>query len=124
MAKQISLKEMTTIISENITLVSDKTREAFDKLPVEEKYKKIKKLIANKAFYDRKKSDVPSTAKKGFFFSSKLKDLFDKKGASTEDVDAVIEFCTEYKESLKTRELERLTAEIERLNKMKEELMK
>lgn len=124
MAKQISLKEMTTIISENITLVSDKTREAFDKLPVEEKYKKIKKLIANKAFYDRKKSDAPSTAKKGFFFSSKLKDLFDKKGAITEDVDAVIEFCTEYKESLKTRELERLTAEIERLNKMKEDLMK
>lgn len=124
MATKISVKEMTTTISENINLVSDKTREAFDKLPVEEKYKKIKKLIANKAFYDRKKSDVPSTVKKGFFFSSKLKDLFNKKGATAEDVDAVIEFCTEYKESLKTRELERLTAEIERLNKMKEELMK
>lgn len=123
MAKQISNKEMQSVINSNIDLVSDKTREAFDKLPVEEKYKKIKKLIANKAFYDRKKSDAP-TVKKGFFFSSKLKDMFEKKGATAEDVDAVIAFCSEYKESLKTRELERLTAEIERLNKMKEELMK
>lgn len=123
MAKQISNKEMQSVINSNIDLVSDKTREAFDKLTLDEQYRKIKKLIANKAFYDRKKSDAP-IVKKGFFFSSKLKDMFDKKGATAEDVDAVIEFCTEYKESLKTRELERLTAEIERLNKMKEELMK
>lgn len=118
-----TLKEMTTVISENINLVSDKTREAFDKLPVEEKYKKIKKLIANKAFYDKKKSGV-ATVKKQFSFTAKLQDMFEKKNASSEEVDAVIAFCTEYKSTLKTREIEKLSAEIERLNKMKEELIK
>lgn len=118
-----TLKEMTTVISENINLVSDKTREAFDKLPVEEKYKKIKKLIANKAFYDKKKSGA-ATVKKQFSFTAKLQDMFEKKGVTAEQLDEITAFCERYKAIIKDREIEKISAEIDRLTKMKEELSK
>lgn len=119
MATKISVKEMTTTISENINLVSDKTREAFDKLPVEEKYKKIKKLISNKNFYDKKKTGTP-VARKQFSFTAKLQEMFEKKGVSTEQLDEIIAFCEGYKETLVQKQIENLNKQIEILQRQRD----
>ena len=123
MATKISNKEMQNVINSNIDLVSDKTREAFDKLTLDEQYRKIKKLIANKAFYDRKKSDAPRV-KKSFSFTDKLQELFNKKGVTAEQLDEIIAFCDGYKETLVQNQIDALDKQIQELQKQRDLLKK
>ena len=57
MKKEMTAENMQQVINENINLVSDKTRESFDAMSLEDQYKKILKLIANKKFQEKKKAN-------------------------------------------------------------------
>ena len=53
---------------------------------------------------------------------NKVKDLFVKRKATTEDVLRVIEFCKKYIEASKVEEMNKLQAEIDRLSELKRTL--
>lgn len=120
MATKMTTEAMKSFIDENINLVSDKTREAFDKLTVEEQYKKIQKLVSNKKFYDKKRSGVSACSKT----VNKVQQIIRNASCTAADMDEIIAFCEEHKSVIKEREIEKISAEIERLTKMKEELSK
>ena len=53
---------------------------------------------------------------------NKVKDLFEAKHGTVEDAKTVMKFCNEFIESFKEREIERLDAEIAKLQAMKQSL--
>ena len=53
---------------------------------------------------------------------NKVKDLFESKHGTVSDAKAVIEFCSKFIESFKEKEIERLDAEIAKLEAMKQSL--
>jgi hypothetical protein len=53
---------------------------------------------------------------------NRVKDLFDRRHATTEDVLRVIEFCKKYIESTKEAEINKLQTEIDRLSSLKRTL--
>lgn len=123
MKKEMTVENMQQVINENLSLVSDKTREKFNELSVEEQYKKILKLIANKKFQDKKKGDGQAT---GSVYTNKfagaIKKVFDKYSPTIADAEGLIKFCYEYIDECKAKEIERINNEIERLQNMKEQL--
>lgn len=122
----MTVENMQQVINENLSLVSDKTREKFNELSVEEQYKKILKLIANKKFQDKKKANkdgftavITSSSTR---FSLAVKKVFDKYHPTIDEVTALISFSNEYIDDCKQAEIEHLTQEIERLQNLKEQL--
>lgn len=53
---------------------------------------------------------------------NKVKDLFESKHGTVEDAKTVMKFCNEFIESFKEKEIERLDAEIAKLEAMKQSL--
>jgi hypothetical protein len=51
---------------------------------------------------------------------NKVKDLFEAKHGTVEDAKAVMKFCNEFIDGFKQREVERIDAEIRKLQLMKE----
>lgn len=126
MKKEMTAENMQQVINENINLVSDKTRESFDAMSLEDQYKKILKLIANKKFQEKKKAN-----KDGFTavidsnttrFSIAIKKVFEKYHPTIADAEDLIRFSNEYIDDCKQAEIEHLTQEIERLKNLKEQL--
>lgn len=126
MKKEMTVENMQQVINENLSLVSDKTHEKFNELSVEEQYKKILKLIANKKFQDKKKAEtlgqvvVSAYATK---FDAAIKKVFEKYAPTIEDAEGLIRFCYKYIDDCKTAEVERINSEIERLTALKEQLI-
>lgn len=124
MKKEMTVENMQQVINENITLVSDKTREAFNSLSVEDQYKKVLKLVANKKFQDKKKAGgAVVSAASGSKFDAAVKKVFEKYKPTIADAEGLIRYCYEYIEGCKAEEIDRITQEIERLTNMKNELM-
>lgn len=126
MKKEMTVENMQQVINENINLVSDKTRESFDAMSLEDQYKKILKLIANKKFQEKKKANkdgftavITSSSTR---FSLAVKKVFDKYHPTIDEVTALISFSNEYIDDCKQAEIEHLTQEIERLQNLKEQL--
>lgn len=126
MKKEMTAENMQQVINENINLVSDKTRESFDAMSLEDQYKKILKLVANKKFQEKKKANkdgftavITSSSTR---FSLAVKKVFDKYHPTIDEVTALISFSNEYIDSCKQAEIEHLTQEIERLQNLKEQL--
>ena len=126
MKKEMTAENMQQVINENINLVSDKTRESFDAMSLEDQYKKILKLIANKKFQEKKKANkdgftavITSSSTR---FSLAVKKVFDKYHPTIDEVTALISFSNEYIDDCKQAEIEHLTQEIERLQNLKEQL--
>ena len=67
-------------------------------------------------------SIVPRFQYGKFNAMTKVKDLFVKRKATTEDVLRVIEFCKKYIEASKVEEMNKLQAEIDRLSELKRTL--
>lgn len=108
-------KEQTEqFINENTAIVPKNQRKKFETLTLEQKVSKIHHYL------DSQKTKEERVEKNKL--ENKVKDLFDRRKVTTEDVLRVIEFCKKYIESTKAAEIEKLQTEIERLSSLKRTL--
>ena len=107
-------EEMEKYVTENHSIVPRLWRKKFEALTLEQKVKKIG------FFFDMQKMKMEAQEKNKL--ENKVKDLFMKRKATTEDVLKVIEFCKQYIESSKVEEMNKLQAEIDRLTDLKRAL--
>lgn len=107
-------EQMEQFVKENISIVPRNQAKKFESLKLEQKVSKIR-------FYldiQKMKEDAREKNK----LENKVKDLFVRRKATTEDVLRVIEFCKKYIESTKADEMNKLQAEIDRLTELKRTL--
>jgi len=102
-------------VNDNITLVPNVMRSRFDKLPLEEKVQKINNYI------ERKKKQEANKKKNRLV--NKVKDLFDRRHASVQEANDVADFCNEYINSFKRKEIDRLDDQIKKLQELKAALV-
>lgn len=108
-------KEQTEqFINENTAIVPKNQRKKFETLTLEQKVSKIHHYL------DSQKTKEERVEKNKL--ENKVKDLFDRRKVTTEDVLRVIEFCKKYIESTKAAEIDKLQTEIERLSSLKRTL--
>ena len=101
------------IVEDNMHIVPKNQMKKFEKLTLKEKAAKIQ-------FYqDMQRMREDARIKNSL--PNKVKELFDKRG-TVEDAKAVLQFCTEFIDGFKQREIERIDEEIARLEAMKEAL--
>ncbi len=110
----MSEQEMLEFVNMYNNIVPKNQTKKFNGLELKDKVVKIK-------FYQdmikmredaRIKNSIPN----------KVKDMFEAKHGTVEDAKAVIKWCNEFIESFKEREIERLDAEIAKLQAMKQSL--
>lgn len=107
-------EQMEQFVKENISIVPRNQTKKFESLKLEQKVSKIR-------FYldiQKMKDDAREKNK----LENKVKDLFVRRKATTEDVLRVIEFCKQYIETSKVDEMNKLQAEIDRLTDLKRAL--
>ena len=107
-------EQMEQFVKENISIVPRNQAKKFESLKLEQKVSKIR-------FYldiQKMKEDAREKNK----LENKVKDLFIRRKATTEDVLRVIEFCKKFIESTKVDEMNKLQAEIDRLTELKRSL--
>jgi hypothetical protein len=107
-------EQMEQFVKENISIVPRNQAKKFESLKLEQKVSKIR-------FYldiQKMKEDAREKNK----LENKVKDLFVRRKATTEDVLRVIEFCKQYIETSKVDEMNKLQAEIDRLTDLKRAL--
>lgn len=110
----MTIEQMEQFVKENISIVPRNQTKKFESLKLEQKVSKIR-------FYldiQKMKKDAREKNK----LENKVKDLFVRRKATTEDVLRVIEFCKKYIESTKMDEMNKLQAEIDRLTELKRTL--
>lgn len=107
-------EQMEQFVKENISIVPRNQTKKFESLKLEQKVSKIRFYIDIQKMkeYAREKNKL----------ENKVKDLFVRRKATTEDVLHVIEFCKKYIESTKADEMNKLQAEIDRLTELKRTL--
>lgn len=104
---------LAAIVEDNMHIVPKNQMKKFEKLTLKEKAAKIQ-------FYqDMQRMREDARIKNSL--PNKVKELFDKRG-TVEDAKAVLQFCTEFIDGFKQREIERIDEEIARLEAMKEAL--
>jgi len=111
---KMSKEQMEQFINENNSIVPNNRRKQFESLSLEEKVEKINHFI------QAKKTREEHLEKNKL--ENRVKDLFDRRHATTEDVLRVIEFCKKYIESTKEAEINKLQTEIDRLSSLKRTL--
>lgn len=119
--KKLNEQEMAAYVAERVELISDKKRESFEQMSVEDQYKAIKKLEAAKRFADKKKAGVTAT-KSGLV--DKVRTLFEKSRVSTTDVDDVIAFCETFKTEIVENQIKNIDEQIAELQALRDELSK
>lgn len=104
---------LAAIVEDNMHIVPKNQMKKFEKLTLKEKAAKIQFYQDMQRMREdaRIKNSVPN----------KVKELFDKRG-TVEDAKAVLQFCTEFIDGFKQREIEKIDEEIARLEAMKEAL--
>ena len=107
-------EQMEQFVKENINIVPRNQAKKFDSLKLEQKVSKIRFYID----IQKMKEDAREKNK----LENKVKDLFIRRKATTEDVLRVIEFCKKFIESSKVDEMNKLQLEIERLTELKRTL--
>ncbi len=110
----MSIEEMEQFIAENISAVPRNRKNKFANLTTEKKVEQLKYYIERQKFWEE-------AAEKNKL-EYKVKELFTKRHATTEDVLRVIDFCKKYIESSKQEELNKLQMEIDRLTDLKRSL--
>ena len=111
---QMSKEQMEQFIKENNSIVPRNRRKQFEALSLEEKVAKIRDYIQSKK---QKEENIEKNK-----LENRVKDLFVRRNATTEDVLRVIEFCKKYIESAKADEINKLQTEIDRLSSLKRTL--
>ena len=107
-------EQMEQFVKDNISIVPRNQAKKFESLKLEQKVSKIRFYID----IQKMKEDAKEKNK----LENKVKDLFVRRKATTEDVLRVIEFCKKYIESTKADEMNKLQAEIDRLTELKRTL--
>ncbi len=107
-------EQMEQFVKENISIVPRNQTKKFESLKLEQKVSKIRFYID----IQKMKDDAREKNK----LENKVKDLFVRRKATTEDVLRVIEFCKHYIETSKVDEMNKLQAEIDRLTDLKRAL--
>ena len=107
-------EQMEQFVKDNISIVPRNQTKKFESLKLEQKISKIRFYID----IQKMKEDAREKNK----LENKVKDLFVRRKATTEDVLRVIEFCKKYIESTKADEMNKLQAEIDRLTELKRTL--
>ena len=107
-------EQMEQFVKENIKIVPRNQAKKFESMKLEQKVSKIRFYID----IQKMKEDAKENNK----LENKVKDLFVRRKATTEDVLRVIEFCKKYIESTKADEMNKLQAEIDRLTELKRTL--
>ena len=107
-------EQMEQFVKDNISIVPRNQAKKFESLTLEQKVSKIRFYID----IQKMKEDAKEKNKLEY----KVKDLFVRRKATTEDVLRVIEFCKKYIESTKADEMNKLQAEIDRLTELKRTL--
>lgn len=104
---------LAAIVEDNMHIIPKNQMKKFEKLTLKEKAAKIQFYQDMQRMREdaRIKNSVPN----------KVKELFDKRG-TVEDAKAVLQFCTEFIDNFKQREIEKIDEEIARLEAMKEAL--
>lgn len=107
-------EQMEQFVNENIAIVPKNQKKKFDSLTLEKKVSKIRLYIDIQKMRDdaREKNKL----------ENRVKDLFIRRKATTEDVLRVIEFCKQFIETSKVDEMNKLQAEIDRLTDLKRAL--
>lgn len=104
---------LAAVVEDNMHIVPKNQMKKFEKLTLKEKAAKIQ-------FYqDMQRMREDARIKNSL--PNKVKELFDKRG-TVEDAKAVLQFCTEFIDNFKQREIEKIDEEIARLEAMKEAL--
>lgn len=107
-------EQMEQFVKDNISIVPRNQAKKFESLKLEQKVSKIRFYID----IQKMKEDAREKNK----LENKVKDLFVRRKATTEDVLKVIEFCKQFIETTKIDEMNRLQAEIDRLTELKRSL--
>ena len=107
-------EQMEQFVKDNNSIVPRFQQPKFKSLTLEQKVEKIHYYIN----YKKMRLEMDEKNK----LENKVKDLFTKRKATTEDVLKVIEFCKQYIESSKVEEMNKLQAEIDRLTDLKRAL--
>ena len=107
-------EQMEQFVKENIKIVPRNQAKKFESMKLEQKVSKIRFYID----IQKMKEDAREKNK----LENKVKDLFVRRKATTEDVLRVIEFCKKFIESAKVDEMNKLQAEIDRLTELKRTL--
>lgn len=107
-------EEMQQYIAENESIVPASQRKKFAALDLKSKVAKIK------FYYDVQRLREDAKIKNSI--PNKVKDLFELKHGTVEDAKAVMQFCTEFIDGFKQREIERIDTEIAKLQAMKQSL--
>lgn len=107
-------EQMEQFVKENIKIVPRNQAKKFESMKLEQKVSKIRFYID----IQKMKEDAREKNK----LENKVKDLFVRRKATTEDVLRVIEFCKQYIETSKVDEMNKLQAEIDRLTDLKRAL--
>lgn len=107
-------EQMEQFVNEHIAIVPRNWKRKFDALSLDKKVTKIR-------FYlDRQKVKEEAIEKNKL--ENRVKELFIRRKATTEDVVKVIDFCKQYIQSTKEEEINKLQAEIDRLSHLKQSL--
>ena len=110
----MSNEQMEQFVKENIAIVPRNQTKKFNSLTLEKKVSKIH-------FYLNMQK-LKADAKEKNKLENRVKELFVRRKATTEDVVRVIDFCKEYIETTKVDEMNKLQAEIDRLTHLKQTL--
>lgn len=107
-------EEMEKFVTDNLSVVPRNWRKKFEELPLEQKVKKIRVYkdirIVREQIIEKNKLE------------NKVRDLFIKRKATTEEVVKVIDFCKQYIQDRKEQEINKLQDEIDRLTHLKKTL--
>lgn len=104
------VENMEQFINDNIHLVSSKMMKRFEKMTIEEQVKKIQHYQMIQQFRENNR------------VVNRVRDLFDKRHATVEDAKEVLNFCNEFINSAKEREIAAIDAEIAKLMQKKQSI--
>lgn len=107
-------EQMEKFVKDNYSIVPRFQYGKFNAMTLEQKVEKIHYYINYKKM--RAKMDEKNK------LENKVKDIFVRRKATTEDVLRVVEFCKKFIEASKVEEMNKLQAEIDRLSELKRTL--
>lgn len=111
---QNTVANMEQFIEEHIGLVPHVMLNRFKKLSIEEQSKKMQHYIDRTKWIEEQKEKNRVV--------NRVKEVFEKRHATVEDAKDVLRFCTDFIDSFKQREIEKLDDEIRKLQEMKRSL--
>ena len=105
---------MQAVIEDNMHIVPKNQLKKFQAMTLQQKIAKIQ-------FY-QDMEQMRETARIKNSVPNRVKELFEKRHATVEDAKAVLQFCTEFIDNFRQREIEKIDLEIARLEEMKQSL--